>query len=714
MFDSPARTRPAADRSGDVAAEAAPPDLDLKKIALTLWRGKLTILASIVAAMLLAAAFALLAPRHYTAVTQILIDPTDFRAVGGEVAPPNQQSDATVLQVESQVRVLGSDNVLRRVVNAEGLDHDGEFTRGAPPDQAASAALDTLRRRVAVKRPERTYVAEVNVTSAEAAKAVRLANAVAQAYLAEQTDVRADAARQVSQSLSARLKELQDRVRAAEQKVEAYKASHDIAGANGALLDEQQLADLNGQLGAARARTAEAKARLDQVESVQQSKTPIGAFPEAVQSQTISLLHSQYAEIIRREAEQKSSLGERHPAVIEIEAQAERLARMIDDEVNRIALSARAEYQRAKDDETALAQRLTALKNTALSTNQSLVGLRELERDVQANRAVYEAFLVRARETGEQEQVDTKNIRVISKADLPLQRSFPPSNLMLALAAVTLGALAGAGIALFRAVAADDTAPTNAAPREESPKESLKPNRRDAATKRSEPEHAAASPLPVLARLPQADVAFGLDAIDNPRSRFAREINKVYDAIAGRHDKRGNPSVLVVACDDEDDTVAVALTLAAAAAAKERVLLIDADLQRRTLAAIDADRGDTGLVDVAVGRRALADVIVRDRDTNINLVPFVAPNSRRAGTIHDADIRQAFAKTRRFDMVIVAAMELGRDPGTLFFADLVDHIVVVARATTADQHAVAQFMTRLGTDADKVCGTVLTGVDAAA
>jgi uncharacterized protein involved in exopolysaccharide biosynthesis len=47
---------------------------------------------------------------------------------------------------------------------------------------------------------------------------------------------------------------------------------------------------------------------------------------------------------------------------------------------------------------------------------------------VQASRTVYEAFLVRARETSEQEQLDTKNIRVISRADLPLRRSSPPSS----------------------------------------------------------------------------------------------------------------------------------------------------------------------------------------------------------------------------------------------------------------------------------------------
>ena len=215
---------------------------------------------------------------------------------------------------------------------------------------------------------------------------------------------------------------------------------------------------MNAQLSAARARTSEAKARLDQVESVLHSKTPIGAFPEAVQSQTITMLRSQYAEIMRRDAEQKSSLGERHPAVIEIEAQGARLQKLIEDEVNRIAQSDRAEYERAKADEDMLSRQVDALKNTAVSTNELLVGLRELERDVQASRAVYELFLVRSRETGEQELVDTKNIRIISKADRPLHRSSPPPSLVIGLAAMLLGFASGVGIVIMQG-ATEDAAP---------------------------------------------------------------------------------------------------------------------------------------------------------------------------------------------------------------------------------------------------------------
>src|SRR6202140_2682164 len=668
---------------------ASLPPIDVRKIWSVLWRGKITILLSTIVAVGLAALFVILVPHKYTATTQILIDPTDLRAVQNDIAPTIPQSDAAVLQVESQARVIASDNVLRRVVDSEGLDHDPEFMRGAMAQQYGSlSALNELQKNPQVKRSERTYVVDVSVTSEDPAKAARIANAIAQTYLTEQTEVRSNAARQISQSLTGRLKELQTRVRDAEQKVEAYKASHNIVGANGELVNEQQLTGLNSQLSLARARVSEAKARLDQVESVLHSKTPIGAFPEAVQSQTITMLRSQYAEIMRRDAEQKSSLGERHPAVIEIDAQRARLQKMIEDEFNRIAASDRAEYERAKADEDMLSRQVDGLKNTAVSTNESLVGLRELERDVQASRAVYESFLVRSRETGEQEQVDTKNIRIISKADRPLYRSSPPPSIILGMAAMLLGFASGVGIVIMRGEA-EDAAPRPSKPRARTPAIF---GRLGGSAKNlwDTPEPPPA--ISVLATLPNVDIAFGLDAVEDPHSRFAREIQKVCEAVRASHKKRGNSSVLVVTADDEDDTAAVALMLAAAAAATQRVLLIDTDLKRRTLSAIDADESEAGLVDVAVGRLELSDVIVRDRDTNLNLFPFVSPNSRRDRRISDADIKEAFDKTKRFDMVIVAAVDVARDPSARFFPGLVDPSVLVARATERDDDAVELFV----------------------
>ena len=185
--------------------------------------------------------------------------------------------------------------------------------------------------------------------------------------------------------------------------------------------------------------------------------------------------------------------------------------------------------------------------------------LRELERDVQASRAVYEWFLVRARETGEQERLDTKNIRVISRAEPPQGRSFPPSNFLLAVGALLLGVGGGSGIVIMR-----DTR-GRVLPRADGI--DAVPRKLASSVTEFSPSAGASSSIPVLAVLPNVDTSFGLNAAEDPNSRFAMEIRKVLHAVLASHKTRGNPTILIVTANDEDDNAAVALAFAAVAAA---------------------------------------------------------------------------------------------------------------------------------------------------
>src|SRR5579884_1062623 len=137
MFEAPRQIGSGADRPDGLARGFAPlAPIDFAKLWATLWRGRLTILAAMLAALALAVLFILFAPQRFTATTQILIEPGDLRAVGNEPNPASQLSEAQLMQVESQVQELTSDSVLRRVVVAQGLDHDPEFVR--PPSPLAS------------------------------------------------------------------------------------------------------------------------------------------------------------------------------------------------------------------------------------------------------------------------------------------------------------------------------------------------------------------------------------------------------------------------------------------------------------------------------------------------------------------------------------------------------------------------------------------------
>ena len=140
------------------------------------------------------------------------------------------------------------------------------------------------------------------------------------------------------------------------------------------------------------------------------------SIPEALQSPTVAQLRAQYAQAIRRRASLGSHLGPRHPDVSRLDEAVRVLQRLINEELKRIAVSARSEYERSQASVASLEKRLDDSKQEAMTTNQSFVALRELTRELDANRGVYEAFLLRARETAEQSTIDNTNVRIISSA----------------------------------------------------------------------------------------------------------------------------------------------------------------------------------------------------------------------------------------------------------------------------------------------------------
>jgi polysaccharide biosynthesis transport protein len=683
--------------------------LDLGKLWLAVRNHKRLIAATVLISLLAATVFMLVATPQYTAVTQILIDPSDLRAVENGLTSNNQLSDVAVILVESQVRVLTSDNVLRRVIASERLDTDPKFGKGptSPLRTLVEAvikpfgisralgkidptltALYELQQRIRVKRAERTYVVDVSVTTEDGEKSVRIANALTQAYLAEQAAARSEAARRVSESLSARLSELKNRVRMAEERVEEFKSRNNIVGASGLLVNEQQLSDLNNQLSLARGRTAEAKSRFEQLQNLQRSGADVGAFTEAVQSQTMAALRSQYADVMRREAEQTTSLGERHPTVIEVRAQGQRLRRVIAEEINRIAEAARSDYERARASEESLARSLEALKRNTMTTNEARVGLREIERDVQASRAVYESFLVRSRETGVQEWLDTKNVRVISKADVPLRRSWPPSYALIAFGAVMLGLSAGTGLAFLRELSDDRDSSPHAPPRE------------------------TPSDLPLLAVLPNIGVGHPLSSFEDPKSRPAAEIRKLHDSLRAGRKKWAGQSILLVAPHDGAEATAVAFNLALVAAANHSVLLIDADSRRQALAAVLPHQSQAGLIDVASGQKLLSEVVTRDPQTNIHVLPLFAQRIGSYRDVKNEDIKSAFDQTKRFDLVIVLGTLHDGNPIGTFFAGLVDQVVLIIKEGATRKRDIDGVLAILGSEARKIRGTVLTNVKA--
>ena len=442
-------------------------------------RGFRTIAAVAFLATIAGVVMLLVVPPVYTARTQILVDPGNLRIIDNDIHPRMPLADSGVSVTESQVRVITSDNVFRRVVDLLDLLKDPEFAARGPgllseglnrllgrhttaPDPMLQA-LELLRQKASARRAERTFVVDVTVKAGDPNKAAAIANAISEAYTAEAADARADLARRTSDVLSARLNALREAVNETEDRVVKFRETHNIVASNGRLLTDQQLADLNAQHVAASIRAAEARSRYEQATNAALD----ASLPEVLQSPEMQNLRQQLSLLTRGAAELGARLGPRHPAVTDQQASIADLRRTIQRERARIVGAAKIEMERAAASEEAIRRSLERVKTENAGHERAFVGLRELERELDARRNVYEAFLRRAREASEQERLDTTNVRVISPAAPPRSPAAHNSpKIILALAAI-VGLLAGAALVLLRAgLSGAAAAPTRNAPAE--------------------------------------------------------------------------------------------------------------------------------------------------------------------------------------------------------------------------------------------------------
>jgi uncharacterized protein involved in exopolysaccharide biosynthesis len=690
--------------------------VELSELRDILVHRRLLIVGTAAVLTLVALVYCLFAQSLYSSTSQIIIDPRDRQVVSNDVNPSSLAPDGGITQVESQVSVAESTGVLMRAIQATDLTRDPEFnSRGtigrliryleglpetpAPEDQAAQT-IDALRRATVVKRADKVLVLDVTVTARSADKAALLANAIATAYLEDQSEARSQAARQASGGLTARLAEQRQQVQDAENAIERYKSENNMVMTAGTLVSDQVLTDLNSQLANARNATSALKARVDQFGQRANGGLAPDATSEVMQSAVISKLREQEATLQQRITDMTSKFGPRHPAMVSVVAQKRGLEQLIEKELDRIAASVQTDYQRALSNEQDLAARLDVLEKTSLVNDQASVRLRELQRDLEAVRSIYADFLKRSQETREQSGIDSTNARIISQAMPALKKKWPPIPLLLA-GALFGGLGLGAGFALI----AEYTSPTvlsggqiekttGAVVLAVLPAES----RRLGYRKR------------LLQKLPIADQRPGTSTLPpNLNGALGLALRRLSDRGKWQQSKTVVPSLLFTSrLEDGAERMRVSAFMAAAAASRgDRVLFIDANISRSESA------DDMGLLDVLSGECHMDNAIDPQHSGNISFMGVGRENAVFNETdglsfAHDmlVDARQIF------DLVVIDGGDLTENIKASPLVALASDIVLVAelKATPLDsvqaQSMAASVMGRSVTASLLVDGTV--------
>ncbi|WP_262692801.1 GumC family protein [Kordiimonas aestuarii] len=482
MYDNP-YSGPDKSSAESVAPQEETP-IDIRAIALVLWRRKWVIVNTAILITLLTAVVVFQLKPRYTAATMLAMETRQNRVVDLEAVMSGLGTDQSAIKTE--IDVLSSRRLAGKLVDTQKLVEDPEFNPalkskggilhalnpmtylpdawrdallGGGTDGLSAADIQAAERAqvvnnvlagLTVTNPPRSYTLIIAFESLSAKKSAKLANSLANLYLTDQLEVKFEATERANEWLNERVYELREKVRISEQAAQQFREVNRLVQTQSAgLVSEQQLAQLNTQLVTARTELARIEARERQIEqNVASGTVEESGLLEVVQSPLIQRLKEQESEVRRRRAELATRYGPKHPRMMNVEAELGDLKNKISLEINKIVSGIRGEAEVAAIRVRTLEENLEALKQESFTVSRAQVQMRELDREAEANRLLLQTFLTRFKETSSQDGIQQADARVISQADVPTFPSFPKKKVIL-LVAMVAGVAAGVGLAFL-------------------------------------------------------------------------------------------------------------------------------------------------------------------------------------------------------------------------------------------------------------------------
>lgn len=683
--------------------------LDLRDVVSFLWREWLFILSILAAAAVIGTVLLLRQTPLYTASSEILLD-----SRRDKLADP-VQTDMVVnfAEVENQMEIIRSTALLRRVVEKERLEAREEPAAGAAR-ASASARSDQDVTELAQLPPEVTrgiqalkaglqvtrskgHLITVSFTSSDPQRAARIANAIAAAYIVDKLDTRYEGAKRAAAWLTGRIAELRNQVRDAEKAVEDFREKHQLQqGTANLTLNQQQLADLNARLVAARADLAEKKARVDLLKSIDDKGGDLQRLlPDMVNSPLVATLRNQLAAVNQRESDLVARYGNGHPLVINVRSEKRDIERALASEIAKLAANVRNEYEIAKARADSLETSLREVTGEVGSSSGAVSTLRELERTVEVNRTLFEEFLKKAKITEEQSTFELRDARIITPA-LPPGAPSQPNKTRYMTVVVMIGLFLGIGGALGKELLNSGfTTPKEIEDMLEVP---------------------LLSSIPAMGgssiTIDGKTVAIPMLPIVKPLGPFSESIRAIRSGIQ-MSDVDHPPSIIqVTSTVPSEGKTTVALSIAASTAMSGlRVLYIDADLRRPSGSSILTAKREAGLVDLLLGQTDAQSAIKLSDDFRFWYLPSGSRTQSPMDLLNSDRMKSLIDSLKKsFDFIVVDSPPVGPVVDAIVISQLVDKVVYVVRWSATAREMVRHAVEKLSAD-KKVAGAVFNQVN---
>lgn len=660
---------------------ASPPDILM--VLRSLRAGKWLIAATVAGAVALAVAHQRFSEPVFVATAEVLLEGAEKKVV--EFDAESETAASLDKAIATEARILHSPGLARKLVDEQSLMDDPEFNPMLRPPAAPSLGWVKMRLRqllgsgedvapteqemlaatvirtlqsIGVTNVPETSVFRVQVASGSPEKAARLANALVRLYIVNRLEAQFESSSQATRWLGEQVTALKADLEDSEARLKTYRASTQVLGAEALAGQNLRVKELRDRLGQSQAKIRQAEARIAALEALAEGRKP-----------------------------QLDGGLEGDPLLTPLLDRGDGAAR----EAARLISTIRAQMEREQRLAETLSVSVADLGSRIDRQSDELVRLQQLQREVDANASIYEFALARLRELSVERGVRRAGVQILSDAEPPLAPAGPGLPVVAALAAV-VGGMLGAGLILVRKSVHDAF--------------------------RTAEELETISGLPVVGQVPR--VARGARRLplkhitsDTP-SLFTEAIRNLRTTILLNYSKKAKVIVLASALPGEGKTT-VALALARSMSRiGSRVLLIDADLRRRSLGKMVSPQDEEGgLIEALLDGQPLEGVVVESEVLGADLLLCGSCVYNAADIFSFDEFRRLIEQAKAdYDTIIIDTPPVLAVPDVRLIARCADILFLIVRWNQTTRLQLADAVRELDDVRAQTTGCILSQIDA--
>lgn len=598
-----------------------------------------------------------------------------------------------------QTLVMGADFASKADGAAFALELDSSaFSDTEQMTPIQQGVVGNFMSRLTISPVRKTKLVNISFESPNPAMAALVANTIGEEYINSYLDAKIELTTRASLWLNQRLTELKATLDGSENRLIAFKKENGLVDVGGSVgrLNEQELLLVTAELAQARSQLSAEENLYREVQSLQGNAELLGALPAFQADALIQRVKIDQGQAQRNLDELRNRYGDRHPRVIDAMSQLQTLNATLESHVARVVASVTNDYQLTQQRVSSIQAKLNVGKSEIQVIGTKKFALDALEREVNTNRSIYDTFFSRITEAKSADGLEAANARISDYALPPRSAFKPKKQLIIVLAA--LGSLILSMLMAFLYEQLDETV-------------------------KSTNDIEGRLGLKLLGILPMIKGGIfnrlselPLNPLDIPEKNktFGEAVNTARTAICLGDGETPRKVITVTSSVPGEGKSTAAINLAFSLAQLERVLLIDCDMRRPTIAkAAGVDRNIAGLSNLITQTSTARQCIVRGTFSgNLDILPSGPIPEQPLELLSSMRFEKILNQLKNhYDRIVIDSAPTQAVSDALVLAKLSDAVVYIVKSHDTTLDMVKRGTQRLKQINAPLAGVLITQVD---